>query len=95
MVVMIVSFCWLTVRVIEPVAAWRQRMKWRHQHGGESQLPGFHSFKGEQLVRNILETPSGSLHQQNLNPMIVLQLNMKRADNLIEEPSFKLGQPLQ
>jgi hypothetical protein len=47
-------------------------MKRRHKHGGESELPGFHTFEGEQLIRNILEIASGSLHEQNLDPMIVL-----------------------
>ena len=47
-------------------------MKRWHQHGGESKLPGLHPFEGEQLVRDILQIASRSLHEQDFDPMIIL-----------------------
>jgi hypothetical protein len=51
-------------------------MKWWHQHGREGKLSGLHPFQGEQFIRDILEFASGSLHEQDLDPMIILKLHM-------------------
>ena len=70
-------------------------MKWWHQHGRESKPPGLYPFQGEQLVRDVLEYARGSLHQQDLDPMIVLELNMQGTDYLVEVAALKLRQPLE
>lgn len=52
-------------------------MKWRHEHGGKSKLPRFDPLESEQLICDILEMARRSLHQQDLDSMIIFQLNMK------------------
>jgi hypothetical protein len=70
-------------------------MKRGHKHAGESKFPGFHPFEGEELIRNKLEMPGGPLDEKDFDAMIVLQLNVKRADNFIQKTAFKLSQALQ
>jgi len=70
-------------------------MKWWHQHGREGKLSGLHPFQGEQFVRNILEFTSGSLYEQDLDPMIVLELHMQGTDHFVEVAALKFRQPLE
>ena len=64
-------------------------------HGGQSEFAGFYPFEGHQLVSDILELVSRSLHEQDFHPMIIFQLDVKRADHFVDEAALEFGESLQ
>ena len=58
-------------------------------------LPVFTPLRASNLSAILLRLLSRSLHEQNFHPMIVLQLNVKRADHLIEKTALEFGESLQ
>src|SRR5271165_6369321 len=53
----------------------------RNTHGGQLQLPVLHSLTCDELIRKSLQLSARTLHQQNLQVVILLKMDVHAGDD--------------